>query len=176
MEHVSTLLSDPVTVFRSMTQLKGEDHQTQLDEDLSQLRREVKNLTSQEQHYLKAYAIGEVDNDWIKAQSGPVKTHRGDAERVFEKLEAQRSSRHPLEDMRESLEEVWQRVKRASRILGLRREADRLRSLICIRFLNRRSCLGKCRSRRVRPRLTTNYRCTHINGIIGPLKREFVEV
>ena len=84
MEHVSTLLSDPVTVFRSMTQLKGEDHQTQLDEDLSQLRREVKNLTSQEQHYLKAYAIGEVDNDWIKAQSGPVKTHRGDAERVLE--------------------------------------------------------------------------------------------
>ena len=43
-----------------------------------------------------------------------MKTHRGDAERVFEKLEAQRNSRHPLEDMRESLEEVCQRVKKRS--------------------------------------------------------------
>lgn len=87
-KHISTLLSDPVTVLQSMTPLKGEDHQSQLDEDISQLRRGIKNLTSQEQRYLKAYALGEVDKDWIKAQSGPVKTHRRDAERVFEKLEA----------------------------------------------------------------------------------------
>ena len=46
-----------------------------------------------------------------------MKTHRGDAERVFEKFEAQRSSRHPLEDMRESLEEVCQRVKERSACL-----------------------------------------------------------
>jgi hypothetical protein len=118
MEHISTLLSDPVAVLQSMTQLKGEGHQSQLDEDISQLRREIKNLTSQEQRYLKAYALGEVDNDWIKAQSGPVKTHRGGAEKVLEKLESQRSFSHPLEDMRESLEEVWQRVKGRSASLG----------------------------------------------------------
>ena len=47
-----------------------------------------------------------------------MKTHRGDAERVFEKLEAQRNSRHPLEDMRESLEEVCQRVKERFACLG----------------------------------------------------------
>ena len=46
-----------------MAQLKGEGHQSQLDEDISQLRREIKNLTSQEQRYLKAYALGEVDKD-----------------------------------------------------------------------------------------------------------------
>ncbi len=63
MEQISTLLSDPVTVLRSMTQLKGEGHQSQRDEDISQLRREIKNLTSQEQRYLKAYALGEVDKD-----------------------------------------------------------------------------------------------------------------
>ena len=63
MEQISTLLSDPVTVLQSMTQLKGEGHQSQLDEDISQLRREIKNLTSQEQRYLKAYAFGEVDKD-----------------------------------------------------------------------------------------------------------------
>ena len=63
MEQISTLLSDPVTVLQSMTQLNGEGHQSQLDEDISQLRREIKNLTSQEQRYLKAYALGEVDKD-----------------------------------------------------------------------------------------------------------------
>ena len=47
-----------------------------------------------------------------------MKTHRGDAERVFEKLEVQRNCRHPLEDMRESLEEVCQRVKESFACLG----------------------------------------------------------
>ena len=47
-----------------------------------------------------------------------MKTHRGDAEKVLEKLESQRSSSHPLEDMRESLEEVWQRIKERSASLG----------------------------------------------------------
>ena len=46
-----------------MPPLEGEGHQSPLDEDISQLRREIKNLTSQEQRYLKAYALGEVDKD-----------------------------------------------------------------------------------------------------------------
>jgi hypothetical protein len=63
MEQISTLLSDSVTVLQSMTQLKSEGHQSQLDEDISLLRREIKNLTNQKQRYLKAYALGEVDKD-----------------------------------------------------------------------------------------------------------------
>ena len=137
MEQISTLLSDPVTVLQSMTQLKGEGHQSQLDEDISQLRREIKNLTSQEQRYLKAYVLGEVDNDWIKTQSGPVKTHRGDAEKVLEKLESQRSFSHPLEDMRESLEEVWQRIKERSASLGFDEKRLDFEAQGCIRYLDR---------------------------------------
>ena len=43
---------------------------------------------------------------------------REHAEKELERLEAQRSSRHPLEDMRESLEEVCQRVKERFACLG----------------------------------------------------------
>ena len=93
-----------------MNQLRGEGHQSQLDEDISRLRREIKNLTNQEQRYLKAYALGEVDDDWIKAQSGPVKILRKHHEKELERLVAQRSSSYILEDMRESLEEICKRV------------------------------------------------------------------
>ena len=75
------------------------------------LCREIKNLTNQEQRYLKAYALGEVDDGWIKAQSGPVKMRREHAEKALEKLQAQRSSSHTLKDMRESLEEICERVR-----------------------------------------------------------------
>ena len=92
MGHISTLLSDPVTVLKSINQLKDEEHQSQLDKEIIHLRQEVKNLVNQEQRYLKAYALGEVDDDWIKAQSGPVKSRRETAEKQLNTLEFQRDS------------------------------------------------------------------------------------
>ena len=109
-EHISTLLADPVTVLQAMTQVKGDEHQSRLDEDISRLRSEITNLVNQEKRYIKAYALGELDDDFIKAQSGPVKVRREQAEEELKKLQAQRSATHGLEDVRESLEDICNRV------------------------------------------------------------------
>ena len=66
-----------------------------------------------------------------------MKTHRGDAERVFEKLEDQRNSRHPLEDIRKSLEEVCQRVKERFACLGFDEKRLDFEALKSIRDFDR---------------------------------------
>ena len=59
---------------------------------------------------------------WIKAQSGPVEMRREPAETALNKLhQAQRSSSHTLKDIRESLEEICERVLERF-AYGLRRE------------------------------------------------------
>ena len=67
---------------------------------------------NQENRYLKAYALGELDDDFIKAQSGPVKARQEKAQSELEKLQSERSSILTVENSRELIEQICRRVKK----------------------------------------------------------------
>ena len=59
---------------------------------------------------MKLYQFGEIDDDWIKAQSGPLKLRRQAAETELEGLMAQKLTMNSLGHLEQQLGEYCQRM------------------------------------------------------------------
>ena len=79
---------------------------------MARLNREISRFKDQERRLVKLYQFGEVDDEWIKAQSGSLKLTREQCEVELRRLKAQQASLAELEHAEKRLRDFCDRVRR----------------------------------------------------------------
>ena len=108
---VRDVLEDPTVALVEMRWLRqGEGNP--LDEEIARLQKEIRRCHDQELRLVKLSQFGEVDDEWIKTQSGPVKARREDSEAELQRLIEQKARAQELERSEDQLREFCERVRR----------------------------------------------------------------
>ncbi len=81
------------------------------DEEIARLGREIRHCRDQERRLVTLYMYGEVDDDYIRSHSGPLKSQREGYEAELRRLEQQKAERRDLEQAEAQLSEFCQRVQ-----------------------------------------------------------------
>ena len=139
LEHPDLVLAE----IRRLNDVKA----TPIEEEIAHLRRQIKGCKNQELRLVKLYQFGEVDDEWIRAQSGTTKLRREQHEGELERLEAQKVSLAELRNTQEHLRDFCDRIKV---------------NLDGLDFGEKRTAL-----RALQIKATVNSEEVHVSGILG---------
>ena len=78
---------------------------------MERLSRQIRRCRDQERRLVTLYMYGEIDDDYIRSHSGPLKAQREGYEAELEQLESQKAERQDLEQAEVHLNEFCLRVK-----------------------------------------------------------------
>jgi site-specific DNA recombinase len=106
---VQEVLENPSVVLSELRRLQNSE-ETALGEEMERLRKEIRKCRDQEQRLIKLYQFGEVDDGWIKSQSGPVKMMRERFEEELARLDSQMLTVTDLRAKEESMRKYCARV------------------------------------------------------------------
>ena len=107
---IHDVLERPDVVLAELSRVRqGQD--TPIDDEIAHVRREIRRCKDQEQRLVKLYQFNEVDDEWIKMQSGPTRLRREQHERELRRLEEQRVRLRQLESSHGQLKAYCERVR-----------------------------------------------------------------
>jgi site-specific DNA recombinase len=107
---VATILEDPQTVLAELREQKAEIAPF-LDDDMQRIRREIHACADQEQRLITLYMYGEIDDDYIRRKSGPLKQKRHGLQEELEELGRQKRTLEEIELAEDRVQEFCQRVR-----------------------------------------------------------------
>ena len=81
------------------------------DEEIARLGREIRQCRDQERRLVTLYMYGEIDDDYIRSHSGPLKSQREGYEAELRRLERQKAEQFDLEQAEAQLTVFCHRVK-----------------------------------------------------------------
>jgi hypothetical protein len=82
-----------------------------LDDDMQRIRREIHACADQEQRLITLYMYGEIDDDYIRRKSGPLKQKRHGLQEELEELGRQKRTLEEIELAEDRVQEFCQRVR-----------------------------------------------------------------
>ena len=82
-----------------------------LDEEIARLGREIRHCRDQERRLVTLYMYGEIDDDYIRSHSGPLKSQREGYETELRRLEQQKAEQFDLEQAEAQLTVFCHRVQ-----------------------------------------------------------------
>ena len=82
-----------------------------LDEEIARLGREIRHCRDQERRLVTLYMYGEIDDDYIRSHSGPLKSQREGYEAELRRLEQQNAEQLDLEQAEAQLTVFCHRIK-----------------------------------------------------------------
>jgi hypothetical protein len=106
---VREVLEDPTIALEEIHRFQ-QSEETALGDEMDRLRREIQKCRDQEQKLVSLYQFGEIDDEWIRSHSGPVKLMRESFETELERLESQMLTVMDLKSRESSLREYCARV------------------------------------------------------------------
>ena len=107
---VREVLEHPDVVLAELRRIKDTE-QAPIGEEIVRVEREIRRCKDQERRLVKLYQFGEVDDKWIKAQSGPIKLTRERHEAELERLRAQTETLRELDGKEDQLRDFCLRVR-----------------------------------------------------------------
>ena len=93
------------------------------------MRREISNCKDQQSRLVKLYALGEIDDVYIRKQAGPIKVQQAAFEAELARLEAQAEAMKGLDHVEGNLKAFCERVSEKVASLGFDDKRLALRAL-----------------------------------------------
>ena len=107
---VRQVLENPEIVLAELGRFRASEPCT-LSDEIERLRAEIRHLDHQGKRFVKLFAMGEVDEPWIKAQSGPVQAMRDNLRAELESLQVQKAAAADMTALETQVEAYCQRVR-----------------------------------------------------------------
>ena len=109
-EKVNQVLTQPEIVLEELRrQMEGTGGD--LDGEMSRLRSEIRHCRDQEQRLITLYLYGEIDDEYIRTQSGPIKILRERHQEELQRLTEQQAQRIDLGQARSEVETYCRKVQ-----------------------------------------------------------------
>lgn len=125
---VSRVLENPALVLAELHRQRDGAAEP-LEGDFKRLRREISNCKDQQSRLVKLYALGEIDDVYIRKQAGPIKVQQAAFEAELARLEAQAEAIKGLDHVEGNLKAFCERVSEKVASLGFYDKRLALRAL-----------------------------------------------
>jgi site-specific DNA recombinase len=134
--NVCQVLEEPEVVLTELRRLRDSD-EGPINDEIATLKREIRRCKDQEQRLVKLFQFGEVDDEWIKAQSGPLKLLRERHEVELDRLTVQKQTMNQLRKAEYQIESYCERMREGLASFDFEEKRTALKALQIRAFANK---------------------------------------